>query len=162
MLCDGTCYLNDGGFLEGVGANHAAGDLTGNGNEGYAIEEGVGQAAHEVGGAGTGGSDADAGEAGGSRVALSGEHTALLVAREHVADGGGTRERLVDLHRRSTRVRENILDALALKRLHEDVGALAGLLEAEARCEGFGGGGFGGGGGIGDSAGEFERTTLGV
>jgi len=146
--------------LEGVGANHAAGDLTGDGNEGDAVEEGVGQAAHEVGGAGTGGSDADAGEAGGSRIALSGEHTALLVAREHVADGGGARERLVDLHGRATGVGKNVSDALALKRLHEDVGALAGLLEAEAREKGFGGGGFGGGS-IGDSGGDLERTSLG-
>lgn len=86
MLCDGASYLDDGGFLEGVGADHAAGDLAGDGDEGGAVEEGVGEAGDEVGGAGAGGGDADAGEAGGARVALGGEDAALLVAGEEVAD----------------------------------------------------------------------------
>ena len=88
MLSDGTCYLDDGGFLEGVCADHAAGDLAGDGDEGDAVKQGVGEAGDEVGGAGAGGGDADAGEAGRAGVALGGEDAALFVAREDVADGG--------------------------------------------------------------------------
>jgi len=163
MLCDGTRYLDDGGFLEGVGADHAAGDLAGDGDEGDAVEHGVGEAADEVGGAGAGGGDADAGDAGGTGVALGGEDATLLVAGEDVADGGGAGECLVDLHGSTTGVGEHVRHALPLQRLHEDVGALAGLLQAESGDKIFGGGGGGGFRGcIGEGAGDFERRALGV
>lgn len=86
MLGYGARDLHDGSFLKCVCANHSARDLAGNRDNGDAVKERVGEAAHEVGGAGAGGGYADAGEAGGARVALGGEDAALLVAREDVAD----------------------------------------------------------------------------
>ena len=49
---------------------------------GVAVKEGVSEAAHEVGSAGAGSGHAQAGEAGGARVALGGEDAALLVPRQ--------------------------------------------------------------------------------
>jgi len=136
---DGSGNFHDGGFLEGVGADHPPRDLPGDGHHRHAVHHGVRKAAHEVGGAGAGGGDAHAGEPRRPRVALGREHAALLMAREHVANGRGARERLVDLHRRAARVGEDGGDALALQRLHEDVGTLARLAWLEAREEGLGG-----------------------
>ena len=86
MLGDGARDLHDRSFLKCVCANHAAGDLAGDRDNGDAVQERVGEATHEVGGAGAGGGYADAGEPRGARVALRGEDAALLVAREDVAD----------------------------------------------------------------------------
>ena len=173
MLRDGSSYLNNRRFLEGVGADHAAGDLAGDRDDRDAVEERVGEAADEVGGARAGGGDADPGEAGGARVALGGEDAALLVAREDVADGGGARERLVDLHRRAAGVGEDVRHALPLQRLHEDVRALARLVGAKSGNEicgggcgdccggGCGGGGIGRGGvwgGVGEGACDSESA----
>lgn len=159
-------YLNNWGLLEGVCADHAAGDLAGDGDEGDAVEECIGETADEVGGAGAGGGDADAGEAGGARVALGGEDAALLVAGEDVADNAGARERLVDLHRRATGVGEDVPHPLALQGLNEDVGALAGLVGAEAgdeclRLQHNGGGGGGRGGLRGRVVGERVGDNVG-
>ena len=158
MLGDGSADFDDWGFLEGVGADHAAGDLAGDGDKGNGVHHGVGEAGDEVGGAGAGGGDADAGEAGGAGKALGGEGAALLVAREDVADHGGARQRLVDLHRRAAGIGEDGGHALALERLDEDVGALAGLAGGGAAAGGGGGGwcggGRGGGGRLGFWVGE--------
>lgn len=124
MFSDGASYLDDGGFLEGVGADHAAGDLAGDGDEGDGVEESVSEAADEVCGAGAGGGDADAGKAGGAGEGLGGEDLTLLVAEEVVGDGGGAGEGLVDLHGGAAGVGEDVGDALALEGLDEDVGAL--------------------------------------
>ena len=51
----------------------------------------------------------------------------LLVAAQDVAYERRARERLVDLHRGAARVREQLPHALALQRLHEDVGAFPRL-----------------------------------
>ena len=173
MLGDGSADFDDWGFLEGVGADHAAGDLAGDGDKGNGVHHGVGEAGDEVGGAGAGGGDADAGEAGGAGKALGGEGAALLVAREDVADGGGARERLVDLHRRAAGVGEDVRHALPLQRLHEDVRALARLVGAKSGNEicgggcgdccggGCGGGGIGRGGfwgGVGEGACDSESA----
>ena len=57
-----------------------------------------------------------------------GEGWHLFVSAEHVADGWGAGERLMDLHRGTTGVREHSLHALALQGLHEDVTPLPGLV----------------------------------
>lgn len=151
MLSDGSRYLHDWGFLKSVGSDHATGDLACEGDERDAVEHGVGEAADEVGGAGAGRGDADAGTAGGAGVALGGEHAALLVARENVADGGGARESLVDFQRRAAGIGEDVGDALTLESLDEDVGALARLVEGKSGNEILGGDGFGIGESVGDS-----------
>ena len=40
VLGDGSGYFDDGGFLEGIGADHAAGDLVGNGDKGSRCQGG--------------------------------------------------------------------------------------------------------------------------
>ena len=49
----------------------------------------------------------------------------------------------MDLHGGASGVGEDVRHALPLQRLHEDVGALAGLIEAESGGESFSGGGGG-------------------
>ena len=86
MLGDGARDLHDGRFLKCVYANHAAGDLAGDCDNGDAVQECVDKATHEVGGAGAGGGYADAREPRGARVALCSKDAAFLMAREDVAD----------------------------------------------------------------------------
>lgn len=128
MFGDGSGYLNDGCLLKSVGADHAAGDLSSDSDHGDAVEECVGEATDQVSGTRARGSNTDTGEAGGARVALGSEDATLLVAREDVADGGGAREGLVDLHGCASRVGEYVGDALAFKGLHEDIRALSWLI----------------------------------
>jgi hypothetical protein len=70
--------------LEGVGADHAAGDLARDGDHRDGVEQRVGERGDEVGGAGPGGGDADPDAPGGARVARRSERLALLVAEEVV------------------------------------------------------------------------------
>lgn len=49
MFGDGTGYLDNGGFLEGVDADHAVGDLAGDGDDGVGVEQGVDKAKEELG-----------------------------------------------------------------------------------------------------------------
>lgn len=42
VLDDGVGDLDDGGFLEGIGADHSAGDLVNDGNHGDRVKEGIG------------------------------------------------------------------------------------------------------------------------
>ena len=50
------------------------------------------------------------------------------MTREDVANGGGARERLVDLHRRAAWVGEDVCDAFAFEGFDEDVGAFSWLV----------------------------------
>lgn len=79
VLGDGAGDLNDGCFLEGVSADHAAGNLTSDSDDGDGIEKAVSQGGDEVGRARTGCGDADAGAAGGPGIALGGEGFTLLM-----------------------------------------------------------------------------------
>ena len=136
VLGDLTGDLHGGRLLERVRADHAPGHLTGDGHHGHGVEQRVRETGHEVRRAGTGCRDAHANLARALGVALRGKHLALLVAAQDVAHARhGLGQRLVDLHRRATGVREDAIDALALERLDENVGALAGLVVGEARLE---------------------------
>lgn len=165
VLGDGSGDLDDGRLLEGVGADHAAGDLAGDGDEGDAVKESVSKAADEVGCARAGGGDADAGAARGTSVALGGEDLSLFMAAEDVTDGGGAGEGLVDLHRSAPRVSEDDVNAGALESLHQHVGAFPGLIRRETGdmwLEGDGGAGGGGGvSGVGEGVGDGEITWRG-
>lgn len=165
VLGDGSGNLDDGCLLEGVCADHAAGDLAGNGDEGDAVKESVSKAADEVGGARAGGGDADAGAARGTSVALGGEDLSLFMAAEDVTDGGGAGEGLMDLHRSAARVRKDHVNAGTLESLHQHVGAFPGLIRRETRdmwLEGDGGAGGGGGVcGVGEGVGDEDMTWRG-
>jgi hypothetical protein len=62
VLRDGARDFHDRGFLESVGANHAARDLASDGDDWDTIEQRVSESTDEVGGAGSGSGDADARE----------------------------------------------------------------------------------------------------
>ena len=86
MLGDGARDLHDGRFLKCVYANHAAGDLAGDCDNGDAVQECVDKATHEVGGAGAGGRATDADLAGDARIAFCGEAGVLFVTHEDVTN----------------------------------------------------------------------------
>ena len=52
----------------------------------------------------------------------------LFMSAEHVANGWGASESLVDLHRGTTGIGEHSLHTLSFQSLHEDVTALPGLV----------------------------------
>lgn len=124
--------------MERIGANHEPGNLPGDSNQWHAIEKSVGEATDQVGGSGSGGGDAHAGNAGGARVALGGEDSALLVAREDVPDDVRTREGLVDLQGGAARVSKHVGDALSLQGFDEDVGAFSGFVGGKPGSERLG------------------------
>ena len=86
VLGDGQGDAGDVGFLEGVGADELAADLSGDANDRRGIEHGGGDAGDHVGRAGAGGGDGDANFAAGARVAISHVGGALLVAHQDVMD----------------------------------------------------------------------------
>ena len=59
------------------------------------------------------------------------------MAGEDVANDGGAREGLVDLHRRASRIGEDGGHALALEGLHEDVRSLSRLVGSKSGNESF-------------------------
>src|ERR1017187_3332114 len=78
VLGAGTSDAEGIGFLEGVAADQFAGDLSGNGDDGDGIHQGIDEAGGEVGGAGAGSGAADTDLAGGAGVAFGGEGGILL------------------------------------------------------------------------------------
>lgn len=135
MFCNGTSHLNDWGFLECVGADHPTWHLAGDGYKGDTVEERVRQAADKIGGAGSGGGDADAGLSRGPRVSFGGEDSTLLVPGEDITYCVGARERLVDLHRRTAGIGEHIRDSLPFEGFHKYVSPFARLVVAKTRRE---------------------------
>lgn len=146
MLCDRSCYLNNRSLLERIGTDHSSRDLAGDGNEGHAVEQRVGEAADEIGGARTGGRNAYTRKARGSSVALGGEDAALLMTRKDVTDDVGAREGLMDLHGRAAGIGEDIGDTLPLKGFYEYVGSFSRFVGSKSRNKKFRGAGGGGGG----------------
>nr|XP_010943763.1 uncharacterized protein LOC105061421 [Elaeis guineensis] len=121
-----------------LGADHAAGDLTGDGDHGDRVKEGIDKAENQVSDARAGGGDADIEVAGGAGVAGGGEDLTLLVVEEVVDDGGRVGEGLVDLHRDAIEVGKDVGDALVLEGFNKDVCILAGLIGEEATERGGG------------------------
>ena len=123
VLGDGQRDAGDVDLLEGVGAEDLGGDLAGDGDDGDGVEHGGGEAGDEVGRAGAGGGHADAGASGGARVAVGHVRGALLVAHEHVVDGGELAQRVVDREDGSAGIAEDGGGAFAGERGPEDFGA---------------------------------------
>lgn len=116
--------------------------------DGDTVEHGIGdarEAPDEFGG------DADAGEAGGSCIALSGVDTGQLIAGTDIDDEGGAHKGLADLHPLAPGVGKDVFYTFSLEGFHEDVAALSGLgvgedvnnVERPAAPEGGGGGSMG-------------------
>eukprot|EP00976_Prorocentrum_cordatum_P110115 1195139-Prorocentrum_minimum.AAC.5 len=77
VLGDLAGDLDDGRLLEAVRADHGAGHLPGDGHHGHAVQHGVRQPGHQVGGAGARGGDAHRRPARHLRVPLRGKNLAL-------------------------------------------------------------------------------------
>ncbi len=124
MLGDGPAHLDDRRLLEGVGADHRRHDLAGDGDDGDAVQFGVGQAGHEVGRSGAAGSHADSDPSGGPGIALGREPAALLVAGENgaqpITDPG---QGLMNRHAGPTRIGEDDVYPVVEQALHDDVGS---------------------------------------
>ena len=87
-----------------------------------AVEEGVGDAGHEVGGTRPERRHRHRGAAGQATVDVGHERGALLVAGRDVADGVLPAERVEDVHRLLARHREDVLAALGFEALDEQGG----------------------------------------
>ena len=74
-------------FLKGVGAQHLAGYIAGDADDGNGIEHGRGNAGDKIGCAGAAGGNGHAHFARSARIAVGHVRGALLVAHQHVADG---------------------------------------------------------------------------
>jgi hypothetical protein len=108
----------DVGLLEGVGADVAGTDLTGDGHDRHRVHVRVGQRGDQVRRARAGGGHADADLAGGLRVPGRGVPGALLVADQDVPDLG-VEERVVGRQDRPAGDAEDHLDADGLQRSDE-------------------------------------------
>ena len=97
--------------------------LAGERHERRAVEEGVGDRGHEVQRARAERAEADAGAAGQPAVDVGHVGAALLVAHRDELDRRA-RQRLVQVERLLARDAEDVLDALGLEALHEDVACL--------------------------------------
>ncbi len=121
VLGDGPAHLDDGRFLEGVGADDGGADLAGDGDERDGIHLGVGEAGDEVGGAGSAGGHAHADLAGAAGVALGREAAALLVPRQDGAQPRlNVRQGLVDRHAGAAGIGEDDLDPVIQQALNQD------------------------------------------
>mmetsp|Transcript_1469 Transcript_1469/g.3532 ORF Transcript_1469/g.3532 Transcript_1469/m.3532 type:complete len:589 (+) Transcript_1469:609-2375(+) len=125
VLGDGPADFDDRRFLERVRSNHAAWHLPCDGNHGHAVEHGIGEPGDEVGCPRSGGGDAHADVSGCFGVPFGGEHLPLLVTAQDVSYGVAARERLVDFHRRASRVSEERVNTLPFERLNEHVASLS-------------------------------------
>ena len=116
VLDDRQGDAGDVGLLEGVGADQVVLDLAGDGHDRDGVEVGVGDAGHQVGGAGPARRQAHADLAGGARVAVGGVHGPLLVAHEHVAQVPGVVERVVERDHHAAGKAEQGVAALGFER----------------------------------------------
>ena len=126
VLHDGQGHTEEVGLLEGGLADELGEHLAGDGDHGSRVHVGVGNGGNEVGGAGSAGGHAHADFAGGAGVALGGEGTALLVAREDHADFVAAGEGLVEFLRGAAGIGEDHVNALAGEGLYDHVGTIHG------------------------------------
>ena len=96
--------------------------LAGDGQQGDAVQLGVGDRGHQVRGPGAAGGHADADLAGAPGVALGGKSAALLVPRQDDAElVAEARQRLVQRDARPARIGENRVHPVVHQRLDDDV-----------------------------------------
>uniref|UniRef100_A0A7C9ENH6 Uncharacterized protein n=1 Tax=Opuntia streptacantha TaxID=393608 RepID=A0A7C9ENH6_OPUST len=154
MLSNRTSYLNNGGLLKSISTNHTPRNLPSNCNDWDRIKQSISKSRNKVSSTRARGGNTDPHASSGACVALGGENTALLVARENVSDLVRTSQGLMNLHRRTTRVSEHIGHTFSFEGFNQNVATLSGFVGGEPRNEGFtgiGGGergrcvGFGGG-----------------
>ncbi len=128
VLGDAAADLDDGGLLEGVGADHGGIDLAGDGDHRDAVQLGVGDGGHQIGGPRPAGGHTDPRLSGGSGIALGREPTPLFVAGEDhpdlVAEPG---QGLMQWHTGPPWIGKNRIDPVVHQRLDDDIGAASHL-----------------------------------
>ncbi len=95
MFNDAQGHAQYVGFLEGVGADQARGNLAGDHQHGNGIPVRVGNAGDQVGGAGARRGNADAQLATGPGVAVCRQGAALFMAAQHVLHAHIVHQRVV-------------------------------------------------------------------
>ncbi len=115
------------------------GDLPGQRHQGRLVERGVADAGGQVGGAGTERREAHAGLAGEAPVGVGHERGALLVTHRHERDLLGVIQRLAEVQRLLAGDAEDVLGALGLEALDEELrGEARRLIGRFAREDGLG------------------------
>ena len=124
VLHDRQRHAKEIGFLERTAPDHFLRHLTGDRHHRDRIHERIRDARDEIRRPRTRSCHANACFAGSPRIALGGEHPALLVARQNRADFFRLRERLVDRHRRPARIRKNDIHSFTLEARNQDFSAV--------------------------------------
>jgi hypothetical protein len=119
VLGDGDGDPGDVGFLEGVGADHAARHLAGDGHHRDRVHIGVGDGGDQVRRAGAAGRHADADAPGGLRVAGGRVAGPLLVPHQDVPDDLRVEQRVVGRQDGAAGDAEHHVSAHPLERVHE-------------------------------------------
>ena len=120
VLGDRLGDAGDVGLLERVVAEQVGRDLAGNRHNRYRVHHGVGQAGHQVRGAGPTGGQAHADLAGDPGIALGHVHGGLFVPHQDVADRVG-RHGVVGRENCAARIPEDEVDALAQQGFPDDL-----------------------------------------
>ena len=123
VLGDRQGDAGDVGFLEAVASDQVAGDIAGDRDDGDGVHLRGGDAGDEVGRAGSGGGEADAGASGDAGVAVGGVRGGLFVAHEHVLDVGVVAELVVERQDNAAGVAEEDINALGSEAFHQDFSA---------------------------------------
>ena len=108
-------------FLKGIRADEGGGHLAGDDDDGDGIHQRIGHPGDGVGGAGAGGDERHAHAAGRAGIAFCGMHCALLMTHEHVLDLILLEELVINGQDRAAGIAENLLHALILQRLQNDL-----------------------------------------
>ena len=120
MLGDWKRDAGDIRFLERVGADQLAPDLSGNAHDGRGIEHGRRDASDHVRSAGTGGRNRNAYVSADARVSVSHVSCALLVTHQYVMDLA-VLQSVIGGKDRATRISEDMLHAFALETFPDDL-----------------------------------------
>ena len=105
-------------FLERVCPHYRCRHLSSDSHYRHRVHESIGDACHQVGGAGAGRGHTDAGLAGHPGEAVGRQHCTLLVAGQHMPDRR-VEQGIVDRHDRPSRIPEDHPDALLFEGFHQ-------------------------------------------
>ena len=137
MFGDAATDFDNRCLLKCVESDIGSRYLSGDRDDGDAVQFCIRQAGDQICRARTAGCHADPRLAGRSSVSLGGKRTALLMARQNRANAVlVSSQRLVQRHTGTTRIGENDLNVMVHQRLHENVGTIHELIVS--RCFGSG------------------------
>ena len=120
MLDAGTGNADRIDFLERILANHVARYLAGEHHQWNRIHVSGGNTGNRIGRTRSGSHQANAGLAGGARIAVRRVRGALFVAHQDMFHVGLFLQRVVNVQDCSARIAEDMLDALVLQKLDYD------------------------------------------